>query len=596
MNRIYAGILCVWFVVEWKARAQVPIVLGASKAPIAVGLNCTVLEDKKGTFTLHDVQKAAFGSITSTIHNSGYTESVIWLKINAINTEKHPWFLEIDNPRLNDITLFAVQNGKVIYTQQLGDALPFETYPIPDRIPIFNLPLVAHQPYTLYLRAVSTEDLKFPMTFWEEHQLYAHLAGRNLIWGLYFGFILLITLYNFFLWFMTREAIYGYYCLYVLFFGAFQFSLYGFGYQYVWGNAAFNDLSHIFFLGISIFFLAVFSLAFLEPYKRFPRLKTVMKTAGYVFVIGFPICLIGYDSFINVITIATGTIMVGIQCYCAIFMAWYGSKAAQLYLVASGTLSLAVLVVGMKNLGWIPAENQDYYLMGGSMLEIVLFSLALGYRLRSMQLEKLRQQQLRDEISTNLHDDLGATLSSLTLFSELNRRKMQKQLPELADTFGLISERSREAMRLVREAVWEINPQNDTSDEWIDRMITFAQETLGAAQIEVELLMDDALRNEPFSIERRRSLFLFFKEAVNNIAKHSGATYAQILFQQTNGILKLVISDNGHGFEVTQTTEGNGLKNFKKRAESLGAQLKINSNPHSGTSIELAFRAPAYLN
>jgi signal transduction histidine kinase len=191
---------------------------------------------------------------------------------------------------------------------------------------------------------------------------------------------------------------------------------------------------------------------------------------------------------------------------------------------------------------------------------------------------------------------LGATLSSLTLFSELNRRKMQKQLPELADTFGLISERSREAMRLVREAVWEINPQNDTSDEWIDRMITFAQETLGAAQIEVELLMDDALRNEPFSIERRRSLFLFFKEAVNNIAKHSGATYAQILFQQTNGILKLVISDNGHGFEVTQTTEGNGLKNFKKRAESLGAQLKINSNPHSGTSIELAFRAPAYLN
>lgn len=596
MNRIYAGILWVWFVVGWKARAQAPIILEASKASVAVGLNCTVLEDKKGKFTLPDAQKAVFGNLTSTIHNSGYTQSAIWLKIKVINTKNQRWFLEIDNPRLNDITLFAVQNGKAIYTQKLGDVLPFGAYPIPDRTPIFNLPFVPHQSYTLYLRAVSTEDLKFPMTFWEEHQLYAHLAGRNLIWGIYFGFILLITLYNFFLWFMTREAIYGYYCLYVLFFGAFQFSLYGFGYQYVWGNTAFNDLSHIFFLGISVFFLAVFSLAFLEPYKRFPRLKTVMKTAGYVFVIGFPMCLIGYDSFINVVTIAAGTIMVGIQCYSAILLAWHGSKAAQLYLVASGTLSLAILVVGMKNLGWIPAENQDYYLMGGSMLEIVLFSLALGYRLRSMQLEKLRQQQLRDEISTNLHDDLGATLSSLTLFSELNRRKMQKQLPELADTFGLISERSREAMRLVREAVWEINPQNDTSDEWIDRMITFAQETLGAAQIEVELLMDDALRNEPFPIERRRSLFLFFKEAVNNIAKHSGATYAHILFQQTNGMLKLVISDNGHGFDVNQTTEGNGLKNFKKRAESLGAQLKINSNPPSGTSIELTFRTPAYLN
>ncbi|WP_428658093.1 sensor histidine kinase [Runella sp.] len=589
-------ILFSLFLVKLAIQAQVPIVLGNTKAFVSTGLRCGILEDKQGRMSFQTIQKTPFVNASSTIPSLGYKKSVIWLKINVINVSNKRWFLEVDNPRLNDITLFIFSGNRLVSTQKLGDNLPFEAYPIPDHNPIFTLPFLHNQPYTLYLRAVSTEDLKFPLLFWEEHQLYAHLAGRNIIWGIYFGFILLITLYNFFLWFMTREAIYGHYCLYVLFFGTFQFSLYGFGYQYIWANAAFNDLSHIFFLGLACIFLASFSLAFLEPYRMFPWLKTFIRIAGYVFGVGFIVGLLWYDYYINVAIIAAGSVMVGVQCYCAIRLALSGSRAAQLYLVASAALSGAILVVGMKNLGWLPAENQDYYLMAGSMLEIVLFSLALGYRLRSMQLEKLRQQQLRDEISTNLHDDLAASLSSLTMFSELNRRKMQKQSPELSETFGRISERSREAMRLVREAVWEINPHNDFSEEWLDRMVTFAQDTFGARQIEFELIIDDTLRDYRFPIDRRRSLFLFFKEAVNNIAKHSKATHARVHFHQKNGVVWLSISDNGHGFDIAQTAEGNGLRNFKKRAEALGAQLKLDSTPEFGTSIELNFRAPTYSN
>lgn len=589
-------VILFWlFFTKMAAQAQEQVELGASNAPVPVGLRCSFLEEP-GTQKLQSIQRASFVPILSSIPNFGYSNAVIWLKINIRNMGQQRWFLELDNPRMNEVTLYIFQEDRVVYTQRLGDNLPFETYSLPDRTPVFTLPLLSARPYTLYLRASSTEDLKFPLTFWEERQLYAHLAGRNMIWGIYFGFILLITLYNFFLWFMTREAIYGYYSLYVLFFGLFQFSLYGFGYQYSWNNAVFNDLSHIFFLGIAVFFLTAFSLAFLEPYRLFPRLKIVMKAAGLIFVLGFPACLFWYDSYTNVMIIAAGTVMVGIQCFCAVGLTWQGSRTAQLYLIASATLSVAILVVGMKNLGWISAEHQDYYLMGGSMFEIVLFSLALGYRLRSMQLEKLRQQQVRDEISTDLHDDLGATLSSLTMFSELNRRKMQDRYPELADTFGRISERSREAMRLVREAVWEINPHNDTSEEWLDRMAAFAHETFSTRQIIAEVSIDDALRSCQLSIDRRRSLFLFFKEAVNNIAKHSDATYAKVVFQQKEGAITLRISDNGHGFDVTKTTQGNGLRNFKKRAQSLGAQFTLDSGPNSGTSITLTFRAPAYLN
>ncbi len=81
------------------------------------------------------------------------------------------------------------------------------------------------------------------------------------------------------------------------------------------------------------------------------------------------------------------------------------------------SILIAGIIVGLKNLNIISAMNQEYYLMLGSMLEIVLFSVAFGDKLRQSQKEQQRQQNIRNEISTNLHNDLAASLSSLTMYS-----------------------------------------------------------------------------------------------------------------------------------------------------------------------------------
>lgn len=262
-----------------------------------------------------------------------------------------------------------------------------------------------------------------------------------------------------------------------------------------------------------------------------------------------------------------------------------------LYALAMVSISIAAIIVALKNLNTISAMNQEYYLMVGSMLEIVLFSVAFGDKLRRSQKEQQRQQSLRNEISSNLHDDLAASLSSLTMFSELNRMKFKKTTPETSEIFNKISSRSREMMRQVRETVYDMNPQNDDSVEWLDRMVQFANEMLSAKQIELNLAIDDSMRNLPLSTQQRRNLYLFFKEAINNIAKHSEATEVKVSFnllQSTFGKHgRLTIADNGKGFDTSDTSQGNGLLNFQRRAEAMGGKVEIISAPGQGTCIEL---------
>jgi signal transduction histidine kinase len=257
------------------------------------------------------------------------------------------------------------------------------------------------------------------------------------------------------------------------------------------------------------------------------------------------------------------------------------------------SISIAAIIVALKNLNVIPAMNQEYYLMVGSMLEIVLFSVAFGDKLRRSQKEQQRQQMLRNEISTNLHDDLAASLSSLTMFSELNRMKFQKSTPETSELFSKISARSREMMRQVREAVYDMNPQNDDSAEWTDRMVQFAKEMLSARQIELNLTIEDTIHSLSLSTHQRRNLYLFFKEAINNIAKHSEATEVKIDFRLISSTFekqgKLLIIDNGKGFATKELHQGNGLLNFQKRAETLGGKVEICSEIGRGTRIELIF-------
>jgi signal transduction histidine kinase len=591
MNRLY--IWAILILLSLSTYAQEIMLLNESDE-IPVSYNCLIFEDINKQFSGQNISspdfQKNFKKTPLSIPNLGYTSNDIWLKITLKNNSIKHWLLEIDNPRINHLSFFLVKNNQLIYQIQTGDYQPFSSYQIADRNLFLDLKMLQNESYTIYLKANGSEDLKFPMTFWEEKRLYQHLADRNMIWGIYFGFIFLISLYNFFLWLTIQDKIYIFYTLYVLTFGLLQADLYGYGFQYLWSNSFINDRGVIVFMFGSNFFMIHFLRNFWNLKQHLPFWYNISLKISW-----FVACLVGiglffYQWYFNIIGVILIMGLILWFFYLIIKLIYLKQKSAYFSLLAFSALMIATFGVILKNLGILSAENQDYYLMIGSMIEIVLFSLALGDKFRSEQLEKERQQHIRNEIAANLHDDLAASLSSLTMFSESNRRKAQKEFSSNGLIFSRISEKLREILNLVRENVWEMNSRNDQSEEWLDRMIKFAVETLESKQIELNLNIGNEIQNMILPIDYRRDLYLFVKETINNIAKHSEADLVKMSLYLQQNTLFLTIKDNGKGFDLNETNQGNGLLNFQHRTNHLKGKYEINSVIGEGTEVRLWFR------
>lgn len=220
------------------------------------------------------------------------------------------------------------------------------------------------------------------------------------------------------------------------------------------------------------------------------------------------------------------------------------------------------------------------YLLGGlALFTLLSFFIYNNYITR----QKLKLQLLRNKIASDLHDDVGSTLSSIAIFSDIARQQSKEVIPML-DTIG---ENSRSMLDAMADIVWTIHPENDQFEKIILRMRNFAYQLLGAKKIDFVFTVDDSMTQLKLPMEVRKNLYLIFKEATNNMVKYSHAEKAHISIKEDKKKLVMTVQDNGKGFDVHQLTEGNGLKNMKKRAEEIGGQLWIESRKDEGTTIRL---------
>lgn len=194
--------------------------------------------------------------------------------------------------------------------------------------------------------------------------------------------------------------------------------------------------------------------------------------------------------------------------------------------------------------------------------------------------QKLKMQSIRNHIASDLHDEVGAALSSVGISVRTVQRKLVKNAPELANILDKVQSISDETNRNLRDTVWAINPENDSFQNMIDRMTNFAHNILTAQEIEC-IFENTVDMTKPFNIsmDQRRNVYLMFKEAVNNIAKHSEATKAVIKLSREKEGIRLQIEDNGKGFDMSDKYDGNGLKNFRRRANDSFIELDVKSTP-----------------
>lgn len=209
--------------------------------------------------------------------------------------------------------------------------------------------------------------------------------------------------------------------------------------------------------------------------------------------------------------------------------------------------------------------------------------------------EKMLKERLA--ISQDLHDNIGSTLSSIAVYSEVAKiqgeQNGQQNMNELLEK---ISTTSNEMVTEMNDIVWAINPRNDSMEKIIQRMESFAKPLAAARNMQFDLQYNEAVLSLPLTMDQRKNFYLIFKEAVNNAIKYSGAQKINSALSSNNKVLLLTVTDDGIGFNTaaemntnTATLSGNGLANMQKRAEELEGSLTIQSAVNNGTLVSLTF-------
>jgi signal transduction histidine kinase len=202
--------------------------------------------------------------------------------------------------------------------------------------------------------------------------------------------------------------------------------------------------------------------------------------------------------------------------------------------------------------------------------------------------EKLKVETIRQKIASDLHDEVGATLSSISIATRVVQKKLGNRANGLSPILEQIKSDSEETIQTIRDTVWAINPENDSVDLLFEKMRAFALQILTIQNIALDFKNEyQHAKSLKMSMEQRRNVYMMYKEAINNIAKHAQATKVSVLISKANEGFKLEISDNGKGFDCQEIHEGNGLKNFQKRADESFMDFKMSSEIGKGTELEM---------
>ena len=205
-----------------------------------------------------------------------------------------------------------------------------------------------------------------------------------------------------------------------------------------------------------------------------------------------------------------------------------------------------------------------------------------AHRYRLFQLEQV--SRMRARIASDLHDEVGSNMGAVVLNSDLLKASValsEAEREQLSDIHRV----AQNTATAIREIGWFINPDFDYLDEMIVRMKELAEKLL--SRRELHFAVPETLPKARLSLDFRRNVMAIYKEALHNIVRHSEAARVEISIQTANGRFEMEIKDDGCGFDEAVLNSGQGLRNLRRRANELGAELHVNTRNPKGTSIQL---------
>ena len=431
------------------AAETLEVVEGVEK--YAVGRHLHFLEDKGGSVALADIlgaeKQAQFQVSTTTMPGFGFTNSAMWGKLTIKNSLARPihYFLVIDYPPLDHLDFYMPDaNGyRVIKT---GDQRPFASRPVNARNYVFPITIEAGQQATYYLRCQTKGSLNIPISLESATSFAQETALTQIILGIYYGILLVMTVYISFLYITLRDIIYGYYVLFTISFLGFQLSLNGTVFQYLWPQAIWwNNITVPFFIFSSYTSALLFTTTILDTQKHIPGHHRLLKALVPFGCLGMLVSLIAdYSLSIKLATLSCLTLPVMIIAGFRVMLKGY--RPAYYYALAWTISLLAITLYSLKTFGLVPNTFiVNWSTQIGTSWEVMILALAVADRFYLMEKEK------KDALADYAERLQEANINLAELNTELEER-IQSRTKELKKSNDLLTSEARERKIAEQEA------------------------------------------------------------------------------------------------------------------------------------------------
>ena len=213
--------------------------------------------------------------------------------------------------------------------------------------------------------------------------------------------------------------------------------------------------------------------------------------------------------------------------------------------------------------------------------------------LLNVQLSMQAREEERNRIARELHDDLGGSLSGIIVQTHFMSQQVEHHnVTVLQKSIEKVSQASSEMITKLNDIIWLVNPGYDTLEKLVQRIEEFAMDMARAKGIDVRFDTLDNMQPLELNSQARKNIYLICKEAINNAVKYSQASELYLSVDRSGSDLKLLIEDNGKGFDCDSIRMGNGLNNMKERANIIGASYTIGTGLQKGTRVSLQYKIP----
>lgn len=374
------------------------------------------IESYLSSITTNQRENFNWQAANSNTPSFGFDESPYWFRIPINNRtgQAQKALLEIGYPVLDSVSFFLIQGNELIDQYHTGDKLPFHQRRINHRDFVYTVDLEAATDYEVLIRVQTKGSLQLPIELWNPDFFWSmdqnFMAGQ----GIYYGIMMVMIFYNFFLFLTIRDSNYLIYILSVAFYTVFQASIHGFAFQYLWPNATtLNDA----FIAASLLGFGASGAIFTA---HFLHLKDHMiKTRNAIYLVAL-YCLVGltiiwFIPYNYAIRIAAIPALPGcaLALYSGIMMWYKGHTYAKYFTMAWCSLLLASMVLALNKMGIVPRVFfTEYAGQIGAVIEVVLLSFALGARINQERQEKYlaQQQALKNEMLAREEQERSAAI------------------------------------------------------------------------------------------------------------------------------------------------------------------------------------------